>query len=80
MQNLIKLQFTKEVLHLYGGREFCEKLIVNCFVLYFSDLPPNQGGRYSGFGYTMDPPPRSTSQELFDNAVSSLASVSITLF
>lgn len=38
------------------------------------DIPPNQGGRYSGFGYTMDPPPRSTSQEFFDSAVSSLAS------
>jgi len=38
------------------------------------DIPPNQGGRYSGFGYTMDPPPRSTSQEFFDTAVSSLAS------
>ncbi|KAJ9575620.1 hypothetical protein L9F63_007554, partial [Diploptera punctata] len=38
------------------------------------DIPPNQGGRYSGFGYTMDPPPRSSSQEFFDTAVSSLAS------
>ncbi|XP_071442698.1 ADP-ribosylation factor GTPase-activating protein 1 isoform X1 [Hetaerina americana] len=38
------------------------------------DLPPSQGGRYSGFGYTMEPPPRSSSQEFFDNAVSSLAS------
>ncbi|EEB19669.1 ADP-ribosylation factor GTPase-activating protein, putative [Pediculus humanus corporis] len=38
------------------------------------DLPPNQGGKYSGFGYTMDPPPRSTSQEFVDNALSSLAS------
>ncbi|XP_014241820.1 ADP-ribosylation factor GTPase-activating protein 1 isoform X2 [Cimex lectularius] len=39
-----------------------------------SDLPPNQGGKYSGFGYTMDPPPRSSSQEFFDTAVSSLSS------
>ncbi|KAK6629366.1 hypothetical protein RUM43_003183 [Polyplax serrata] len=38
------------------------------------DLPPNQGGKYSGFGYTMDPPPRSVSQEFVDNAWSSLAS------
>lgn len=38
------------------------------------DLPPSLGGRYSGFGYTMDPPPRSSSQEFFDSAVSSLAS------
>ncbi|KAJ1523566.1 hypothetical protein ONE63_001413 [Megalurothrips usitatus] len=37
-------------------------------------LPPNQGGKYSGFGYTMDAPPRSTSQEFFDTAVSSLSS------
>ncbi|CAD1475629.1 unnamed protein product, partial [Heterotrigona itama] len=39
------------------------------------NIPPSQGGKYGGFGYQMNPPPRSTSQELFDNAVSSLASV-----
>ncbi|XP_015125050.1 ADP-ribosylation factor GTPase-activating protein 1 isoform X2 [Diachasma alloeum] len=38
------------------------------------DLPPNQGGKYSGFGYQMDAPPKSSSQEFFDTAVSSLAS------
>ncbi|KOX71795.1 ADP-ribosylation factor GTPase-activating protein 1 [Melipona quadrifasciata] len=38
------------------------------------NIPPSQGGKYGGFGYQMNPPPRSTSQELFDNAVSSLAS------
>lgn len=38
------------------------------------NVPPNQGGKYSGFGYTMDPPPKSSSQEFFDSAVSSLAS------
>nr|CAD7585917.1 unnamed protein product [Timema genevievae] len=38
------------------------------------DLPPSQGGRYGGFGYTMDAPPRSSSQEFFDSAVSSFAS------
>ncbi|KAG8038142.1 hypothetical protein G9C98_006467 [Cotesia typhae] len=38
------------------------------------NLPPNQGGKYGGFGYQMDAPPRSTSQEFFDTAVSSLAS------
>ncbi|XP_031840721.1 ADP-ribosylation factor GTPase-activating protein 1 isoform X2 [Nomia melanderi] len=38
------------------------------------NVPPNQGGKYGGFGYQMDPPPRSTSQEFFDTAVSSLAS------
>ncbi|KAK9500803.1 hypothetical protein O3M35_001997 [Rhynocoris fuscipes] len=40
-----------------------------------SDLPPNQGGKYSGFGYTMDPPPKSSSQEFFDTAVSSLSTI-----
>ncbi|XP_017783545.1 PREDICTED: ADP-ribosylation factor GTPase-activating protein 1 isoform X2 [Nicrophorus vespilloides] len=38
------------------------------------DLPPSQGGKYSGFGYTREPPPRSQSQEIFDNTLSSLAS------
>ncbi|XP_065161909.1 ADP-ribosylation factor GTPase-activating protein 1 isoform X1 [Atheta coriaria] len=38
------------------------------------DLPPSQGGKYSGFGYSMEPPPRSQSQEMFDNTLSSLAS------
>lgn len=37
------------------------------------NLPPNQGGKYSGFGYTMDPPPRSQSHELFDSVQSSFA-------
>ncbi|CAB0007658.1 unnamed protein product [Nesidiocoris tenuis] len=41
-----------------------------------SDLPPNQGGKYSGFGYTMEAPPKSSSQEFFDSAVSSLSSIS----
>uniref|UniRef100_A0A8D8JIZ7 ADP-ribosylation factor GTPase-activating protein 1 n=1 Tax=Culex pipiens TaxID=7175 RepID=A0A8D8JIZ7_CULPI len=37
------------------------------------NLPPNQGGKYSGFGYTMEPPPRSQSNELFDTVQSSIA-------
>ncbi|XP_060519512.1 ADP-ribosylation factor GTPase-activating protein 1 isoform X2 [Cylas formicarius] len=37
------------------------------------DLPPNQGGKYSGFGYTREQPPRSQSQEFVDTALSSLA-------
>ncbi|XP_053684826.1 ADP-ribosylation factor GTPase-activating protein 1 [Sabethes cyaneus] len=37
-------------------------------------LPPNQGGKYAGFGYSRDPPPRSQSHELFDSVQSSLAS------
>ncbi|CAH2007340.1 unnamed protein product [Acanthoscelides obtectus] len=38
------------------------------------DIPPSQGGKYSGFGYSMDAPPRSQSQEFVDTAMSSLAS------
>ncbi|XP_033298794.1 ADP-ribosylation factor GTPase-activating protein 1 [Bombus vancouverensis nearcticus] len=38
------------------------------------NIPPSQGGKYGGFGYQMNPPPRSSSQEFFDSAVSSLAS------
>ncbi|XP_039286695.1 ADP-ribosylation factor GTPase-activating protein 1 isoform X2 [Nilaparvata lugens] len=38
------------------------------------NLPPSQGGKYSGFGYTREAPPKSSSQEFFDTAVSSLAS------
>ncbi|XP_018580284.1 ADP-ribosylation factor GTPase-activating protein 1 isoform X1 [Anoplophora glabripennis] len=37
------------------------------------DLPPSQGGRYSGFGYTKEAPPRSQSQEFVDTAISSLS-------
>ncbi|XP_059475785.1 ADP-ribosylation factor GTPase-activating protein 1 [Neocloeon triangulifer] len=37
-------------------------------------LPPSQGGKYSGFGYTMEAPPRSSSQEFFGTAMGSLAS------
>ncbi|XP_055708060.1 ADP-ribosylation factor GTPase-activating protein 1 isoform X2 [Phlebotomus papatasi] len=37
-------------------------------------LPPNQGGKYSGFGFTRDPPPKSQSQEFFDTTLTSLAS------
>jgi ADP-ribosylation factor GTPase-activating protein 1 len=38
------------------------------------NVPPNQGGRYTGFGYTMAAPPRSQSQELMDGAWSSFSS------
>lgn len=38
------------------------------------DLPPSQGGRYSGFGNTVSAPPRSQSQDLFDGAWSSFSS------
>lgn len=42
---------------------------------YYSDIPPSQGGKYSGFGYTKEAPPRSQSQEFVDTAFSSLSSV-----
>ncbi|CAG0889683.1 unnamed protein product [Darwinula stevensoni] len=38
------------------------------------DLPPSQGGKYSGFGYSRPQPPKSSSQEFIDSAFSSLAS------
>ncbi|XP_072045589.1 ADP-ribosylation factor GTPase-activating protein 1-like isoform X2 [Amphiura filiformis] len=37
-------------------------------------LPPNQGGRYTGFGNTPAEMPKSESQEFYNNAVSSLTS------
>lgn len=46
----------------------------------YSDLPPSQGGKYSGFGYSREQPPRSQSQEFFENTMSSLATVSIAEF
>lgn len=44
-------------------------------ILSYSNVPPNQGGRYSGFGNTVEQPPRSQSQDLLDSAVSSFSSV-----
>ncbi|XP_061391048.1 ADP-ribosylation factor GTPase-activating protein 1 isoform X2 [Musca vetustissima] len=38
------------------------------------NLPPSQGGKYSGFGYSREPPPKTQSQELIDTTLSSLAS------
>ncbi|KAG1715059.1 ADP-ribosylation factor GTPase-activating protein 1 [Nymphon striatum] len=38
------------------------------------DIPPSQGGRYTGFGNTVDPPPRSASSEMLDTAFTSLSS------
>jgi len=46
------------------------------FLWSHSNVPPNQGGRYSGFGNTVEQPPRSQSQDLLDSAVSSFSSVS----
>ena len=36
------------------------------------DLPPNQGGKYAGFGNTVQPPPKEES-EFFSNAWGSLS-------
>ncbi|XP_014099531.2 ADP-ribosylation factor GTPase-activating protein 1 isoform X1 [Bactrocera oleae] len=38
------------------------------------NLPPSQGGKYSGFGYSRDPPSKTQSQEIIDSTLSSLAS------
>ncbi|KAH8397421.1 hypothetical protein KR222_003673 [Zaprionus bogoriensis] len=38
------------------------------------NLPPNQGGKYAGFGFTRDPPPKTQSQELIDSTLTTLAS------
>lgn len=40
----------------------------------FSNLPPNQGGKYAGFGFTRDPPPKTQSQEIIDSTLTTLAS------
>lgn len=37
-------------------------------------LPPSQGGKYAGFGYTREAPPKTQSQEILDSTLSSLAS------
>ena len=41
---------------------------------YFSHLPPSQGGRYAGFGNTVE---KKKEDDLLENTLSSLASVSI---
>lgn len=38
------------------------------------NLPPNQGGKYAGFGYSANPMPKSQSSEVLDSTFSSLAS------
>ncbi|XP_017842417.1 ADP-ribosylation factor GTPase-activating protein 1 isoform X2 [Drosophila busckii] len=38
------------------------------------NLPPNQGGKYSGFGFTREPPAKTQSQELIDSTLTTLAS------
>ncbi|XP_034659641.1 ADP-ribosylation factor GTPase-activating protein 1 isoform X1 [Drosophila subobscura] len=39
-----------------------------------ANLPPSQGGKYAGFGFTREPPPKTQSQELIDSTLSTLAS------
>lgn len=38
------------------------------------NLPPNQGGRYAGFGNTVQSPPTRSQSEIFDTTLSSLSS------
>lgn len=52
-------------------------VILSPLLLICSHLPPSQGGKYAGFGFSRDPPPKSQSQEFFDTTLSSLASVRI---
>lgn len=48
-------------------------------LLYFSNVPPNQGGKYSGFGFTKDSVESKAIKQMptfsIDNAVSSLTTV-----
>lgn len=44
-------------------------------LLCFSNLPPSQGGRYAGFGNTVE---TKKEDDFFDNTFSSLSSVSYT--
>ena len=42
----------------------------------YRDLPPSQGGKYAGFGNTVDPPPRSYStNDFYDSSVGGLTKV-----
>ena len=45
--------------------------------MYFSHLPPSQGGRYAGFGNTVE---KKKEDDLLENTLSSLASVSISSY
>ena len=48
--------------------------------LYFSDLPPSQGGKYTGFGNCANPPPRSMStNDFYDASVNGLTNVGLIL-
>ena len=52
----------------------CAILVLHLsFISLCSDLPPSQGGKYSGFGNTVQPPPKEDS-EFLTNAWSSLSS------
>lgn len=41
------------------------------------NLPPNQGGRYSGFGNTIDPPPKQNDSEFMSTLTTSLSSFTL---
>ena len=52
-----------------------------CFLSCYSDLPPSQGGKYAGFGNTVDPPPRSSStNDFYDYSANGLTNVRILVF
>lgn len=61
----------------FKSKEYAIAFDANEFQLIsHSHLPPSQGGKYAGFGYSKEPVPKSQSQEFFDTTVSSLANVS----
>ena len=45
--------------------------------MIYSDVPPSQGGKYTGFGNSANPPPRSfSSNDFMDMSVNGLTNVS----
>ena len=45
--------------------------------MIYSDVPPSQGGKYTGFGNSTNPPPRSfSSNDFMDMSVNGLTNVS----
>ena len=46
------------------------------FSCFFRDLPPSQGGRYQGFGNSVDPPPKSSStNDFYDASLNGITNV-----
>ena len=61
---------------LVQSKLYAQTVLSLIIILFFilSHLPPSQGGKYAGFGYSRDPPPKTQSQEIVDSTLSSLAS------